>query len=471
MDRGSSRSVIVVAPGCPAGLLQEFLEARILPDQASVEVLLPPDGQPTGPAAAGRSCLSGSLKFSVPPAPSYFSSASLKWLREKLRTAAKVMMLIPGPLYNDSRNARIALLMWVLAGQTITMLRAARPDEEVVPGTVLIPGGQDSPRQWISFEFDRKVVSREFRQIIWSYYPSRLQQFFTFTDRELCYYFEAYENDPVNFQPLDASPEAIERDAAYALGTANTWIGLLPGGTDFLKGKRALEIGPGVNFGTILVLACYGAEVLVAERFPSPWDANYHPKFYTRLRDKLAQSAPQVNPTPLNAIIAQGCYLQDHISIYQCSLEELSAVPSHSVDLIFSNAVFEHLYDIKAAFAQLARITRPGGLGLHQVDFRDHRDQGRPLECLLASDREFSREFKERHGECGNRFRPLEMKKFFEEAGFAIKEIRTDLYAAEDYLADFLPRLRQARKSRYRHYRAEDLREISNLFAVVKQKV
>jgi SAM-dependent methyltransferase len=465
-----SRSIVVVAPGCPAGLINEFLATQCPPDQANLEVLLPPHCQPTGPAVAGRAMPSGRLQFSVSPALSFFSTAHLKWLREKLRTAGTIMMLIPGPLYHDSMNALASLLVWALAGQTVTLQRLARDDEEeAAPAPTALPDGQDRPRQWISFELNGKVVCREFRQLVWGYYPGILQKFFTFTERELCHYFEAYETDPANFQPLDASPEAIARDVAYALGNADIWIGLLPGGAEFLKGKRVLEIGPGVNFGTTLALACHGAEVLVAERFPSPWDPDYHPKFYARLRDELAAGAPQVDLTPLNAIISLGRYPEDRITIYQCSLEELSAVPSRSVDLIFSNAVFEHLYDLKVASAQMARITRPGGLGLHQVDFRDHRDPSRPLEYLLLSDREFKWEFKERHGECGNRFRPLEMRRFFEEAGFVVNEFRPDLHAEAAYLAEFLTRLRQARKSRYRRYRAEDIREISGLFVLEKQ--
>jgi SAM-dependent methyltransferase len=465
-----SRLIMVVAPGCPAGLIQEFVAGQLLPDQSNLEVLLPPGSQPPSPAVAGGPRPSGPLQFSISPARSFFSSAHLKWLREKLRTAGKIMMLIPGPLYHDSMSVLASLLVWALAGQTLTLQRVARDDEkEAAPAPTALPHGQDRPRQWVSFEINGKVVCREFRQLVWACYPGILQKFFTLTERELCYYFDAYETDPANFLPLDASPEAIERDVAYALGNADIWTGLLPGGAEFLKGKRVLEIGPGVNFGTTLALACHGAEVLVAERFPSPWDPDYHPKFYARLRDELAAGAPRVDLTPLNAIISQGRYPADRITIYQCSLEELSAVPSHSVDLIFSNAVFEHLYDLKAASAQIARITRPGGLGLHQVDFRDHRNPSRPLEYLLLSDREFKWEFKERHGECGNRFRPLEMRRFFEEAGFVVNEFRPDLYAEAEYLAEFLTRLRQARKSRYRHYRAEDIREISGLFVLEKR--
>jgi hypothetical protein len=103
------------------------------------------------------------------------------------------------------------------------------------------------------------------------------------------------------------------------------------------------------------------------------------------------------------------------------------------------------------------------------VDFRDHRNLSRPLEHLLFGNREFSRLFKEKHSECGNRFRPKEMGQYLEAVGFEVKEFRPDIFAEEEYLNEFLERLRQAKKSQYRNFSAEDLRCVSGLFIVVKK--
>jgi hypothetical protein len=61
------------------------------------------------------------------------------------------------------------------------------------------------------------------------------------------------------------------------------------------------------------------------------------------------------------------------------------------------------------------------------------------------------------------------MQKIFEQLGFEVIRFMPNLFAEDEYLADFLERLRQARKSRYRDFKAEDLREISGLFTVVKK--
>ena len=52
----------------------------------------------------------------------------------------------------------------------------------------------------------------------------------------------------------------------------------------------------------------------------------------------------------------------------------LAAVPAGSVDLVFSEVALEHVRRDALAplLAALRRVTAPGGLGLHAVDFHDH---------------------------------------------------------------------------------------------------
>jgi hypothetical protein len=104
------------------------------------------------------------------------------------------------------------------------------------------------------------------------------------------------------------------------------------------------------------------------------------------------------------------------------------------------------------------------------MDFRDHRDFSRPLEYLLSSEKEFAREFEESLGQYGNRYRPHEMQEFLEKAGFEVREFRdSDVYTEEEYLTEFMRRLRKTRKSRYRNCPAENLRVLSGRFVTVKK--
>jgi SAM-dependent methyltransferase len=469
----SIRSIMVVAPGCPAELIQALLADNYLPAPANLEVLLPP-GTPAPGDGQSAGEIPEKTRMVTTPGRSFFSTRHLQWLRGKLRPSENVFLLIPQSPYQDSSSALTTLLIYGMTGRAITILRPYDEAAEPRAKPAIDQKRRGSAGKWRVTELNRSVLIKELRHLAWSLYPDAVKNWIKYVQRQVGYYLGSYhlETDgtlPFNLQPLDASPEALERDIKYALGTATTWIEILPGGEKFLKGKKVMEIGPGINFGSILTLACHGAEVLVTDRFLTPWDPEYHPKFYTLLKERLAGRWPGIDLTPLERIIATGQYPRESICAYTCSLEKLSGVPAESVDLVISNAVFEHLYDLKSAFAQLVRITKPGGLGLHQVDFRDHRDYSRPLEYLLLSKKDFTILFGERHGECGNRFRPREMWRVFESVGFEVKEFRPDIFAEEEYLTEFMERLRQAKKSHYVDYGAEDLRHVSGLFIVVKK--
>jgi SAM-dependent methyltransferase len=309
--------------------------------------------------------------------------------------------------------------------------------------------------------------------MIWKFYKKAVNYF----KGELCYYYERYilynyrYRDANNLNPFDSSPEAIQRDVDRAEIIARSWLDLLSSEGGSLKGKKILEIGPGTNFGAILLFACHGAEVMVADRFLTPWDQDYHPKFYELLMKNYAKRWPSIDLSPLDRVISQGAYPPKIISLFSCSLENIWEVPDNTLDVVVSHAVIEHIYNLKKAFHQLFRITKPGGMGIHMVDFRDHRDFSRPLEYLLMRDDEFYGKFKAELGECGNRCRPLEMQKMLESAGFEIKEFLPHIFTDEEYLAKLLKRLRQARKSRYCDFPGEELRDLVGRFLVVKKEV
>jgi SAM-dependent methyltransferase len=270
---------------------------------------------------------------------------------------------------------------------------------------------------------------------------------------------------PVNYRKQDASAEAIARDVDYACSIADSYVQKLPGGAASLVGQHVIELGPGHSLGTAALLACHGARVTAADRYLAPWDPDYHPAFFRAMLERLARERRELSPEPLLVLLAAGAFVPSAIACLHAGVEDLDEVPDGSVDLVLSNAVFEHVEDVPRALAGLARVTRRGGHGIHQVDFRDHRDFSRPLEYLTLDEEAFRQEFAWCKGECGNRWRHSNMGAAMEAAGFQVLEFSANMFATDDYLADLRPRLHPEQRG----LDGESLRIISGCF-LLKRK-
>ena len=254
---------------------------------------------------------------------------------------------------------------------------------------------------------------------------------------------------PRNLMRRDAS--ALERDVRYAVQVAESMFETISGLGLELPGLRVLELGPGHNFGPQLLLAGHGARMTLTDRFLAPWDETYHPAFYRALRARWTGPAPA-----LDRVIGAGGY-GDTLTLLAEPAERLS-VADASFDLVLSNAVLEHVFDLPAVCREMARITRLDGVNLHQIDFRWHRAGfARPLGFLLQTEARFRRDFAGDHGECGNRWRASEVAALFRSAGFEVLRTAVTETADDQELARFLPKLRRSR-SPYRTWPAEDLR-------------
>jgi SAM-dependent methyltransferase len=273
---------------------------------------------------------------------------------------------------------------------------------------------------------------------------------------------------PVNHRKRDIHPARIQADVDYALRVGRAYLDTIRSLGESLAGKRVLEIGPGINYGCAMLFAAHGARPVVLDRFLAPWEHAYHHPFYSLERQELQRSDRDIDVHPLTRVLDQAGYSDDVIGCLSAPLETAPLAANH-FDFVISNAVVEHLADLDRAFAQLYRVTRPGGYGLHQVDFRDHRNFEKPLEYLLLKDDVFLALFERCHSECGNRYRPDEVAERLRAAGFEVIRFVRDMFTEPDYLARFVPRLRQS-SSRYREWPEEGLQAISGLFIVRKPK-
>jgi hypothetical protein len=169
----SSKSVLVVAPGCPAGLVQELLEARLLPAQAHVDVLLPPEKFEQYQYVSDEKTFSVQARFFPSPDRRFFSTSHLKWLQSRLQASENVKVLIFKSPFKDIITALVSLLVMLFSGRTITLFFAT-------PEAVIDLNGQGFSEKWISQELNPQILAQELHRVILFLTPWDLVYFLMF---------------------------------------------------------------------------------------------------------------------------------------------------------------------------------------------------------------------------------------------------------------------------------------------------
>ena len=275
---------------------------------------------------------------------------------------------------------------------------------------------------------------------------------------------------PFNLKQQDATPAAIARDVAHALDLGERYLRALasvwgtPEPESRLFGSEVLEVGPGASLGTAVFLRCHGATVRVIDPFLPDWQGRYHGAFYRALLRRLSLEHRHLDPEPIESLLRRRRFTPDIVGCNATDLEEAD-LPAATLDIICSGAVLEHVADIDRAAASMSLWTRPGGVGIHQVDFRDHRDFARPLEYLTLGPDAFDQVFSDTARECGNRDRYTRFLAAFQAAGFGRTGFTANLFAEDEYLRSLAPRLHPA----YAGLSPDELRVLSGLFVCEKR--
>lgn len=124
-------------------------------------------------------------------------------------------------------------------------------------------------------------------------------------------------------------------------------------------------------------------------------------------------------------------------------LDSLRSLPEASVDLIWSQAVLEHLprQAFPAFLAEMRRIIRPDGVLSHRVDLKDHLGGG--LNNLRFAESTWESPWFQNSGFYTNRLRRRELLSAFTQAGF-------EIVLAEEETWPQLPTPRKRLNERYR---------------------
>jgi SAM-dependent methyltransferase len=254
---------------------------------------------------------------------------------------------------------------------------------------------------------------------------------------------------PTHHNPRKQFDEAVQ----YAIQITQVYLDQLTKRSIAVDTLEYLEIGPGTDFAPQLVLAGLGARVTLADQYLAGWDADYHPSFYNSFLGKW--SGPGTDA--VKAVLDKGGY-EGVVRLVAEPAERMTSLTPDSFDFVQSNAVLEHVVDLQATIAELARVTRTGGIHAHQIDFRFHRNFDRPLDHLLMDSESYTKFRLEDRGNHGTTIRMPEMIELFTPY-FWLWETEINTVSTLEYAQEIWKKLPP--DSRYRSWRPQVLSAVS----------
>lgn len=197
-----------------------------------------------------------------------------------------------------------------------------------------------------------------------------------------------------------------------------------------VKDWRGLELGPGDG-----LLSCLLAPALHSSGLTLLDVGDYAHRDINRYKaqiDKFIEANPEVDLPDYSSAVDISTLLEQGNGHYLCGgLASLQLLEAESFDLIFSQAVLEHIQrmEFPAMMYQCYRLLKPNGVMSHVVDFRDHLGGG--LNNLRIPSKVWERPwFAARSGFYTNRLRLSEIKKMCEQAGFLVEVQEKQLWSA-----------------------------------------
>ncbi|MDO8427351.1 MAG: methyltransferase domain-containing protein [Deltaproteobacteria bacterium] len=219
--------------------------------------------------------------------------------------------------------------------------------------------------------------------------------------------------------PVTQTQRAIE----YDINVVDNWMSYLRNYTDgkvSIEGKNILELGPGADLGAGLITLQRGAEKYNAI------DVNNLIRsvpegFYNGLFSRIA-SVSEGNKANIEYLRNQLTLTQsgknDRLN-YICDKDfDLTVLDGENIDLVFSQAAFEHFDNMDKSLSQLSRIVRDGAVLIAVVDLSTHTRWLReidPLNIYRFNDPVYNLM---RFKGTPNRMRPSAYKRILEDNGW-----------------------------------------------------
>ncbi len=167
-----------------------------------------------------------------------------------------------------------------------------------------------------------------------------------------------------------------DRCVAYDLQVVDEWLTHLrtyAGDRLLVRDKAVLELGPGSDLGVGLYLLSKGAAKYHACDVN---DLTQHAPaaFYAALIDRIMAIQPNVSRGFLESQIEdarRGAASRLRV-VVSGDFDLVSAFGGDSIDIVFSQAAFEHFDDVVRTVRQLSLVCRPGAVIVAEIDLKTH---------------------------------------------------------------------------------------------------
>ena len=207
-----------------------------------------------------------------------------------------------------------------------------------------------------------------------------------------------------------------------------------------------LELGPGDTVASAFISKVLGAEAILVDSGDYASKELSHYYELSSYFSAKGHSAPDITKVKSLAGLLAVCNAQYLTN----GLNSLKTIEDNKVDLIFSQAVLEHIrrHEFLETMKECRRIIKPDGIASHTVDLKDHLGGG--LNNLRFSEGVWESDFFARSGFYTNRIRYSEMISLMQEAGFDVDVVRFHKW-------DKVPIERQKLHPSFVHSSEEDL--------------
>ncbi len=222
--------------------------------------------------------------------------------------------------------------------------------------------------------------------------------------------------------PRTFAMEEYDMAVRYDISVVDKWLQTLCKYTNnsiSIKGQNVLELGPGADLGVGLYILHKGALKYTALDKHNLVDM-VTPEFYEHLFAYLKENETNVDIPFLKAQLELAIKKKSGRINYKVrkNFDLSAAIDSKTVDIVFSQAVFEHFENVELTVRQLSEICKPGAIFIALIDLKTHsrwiRDKD-PNNIYRYSDR-FYNLFQ--FSGIPNRMRPYQYKHILKKHGW-----------------------------------------------------